>query len=67
MFDHAFIGEHTMGVDKYLSEIEARSWELIEQQSGLSIDEIKQAARMYRRSERAIVCWSWASRNTTIP
>jgi len=58
VFDHAFIGEHTQGIDDYLIVIDATPWSLIERQSGLSRDDIEQAARMYRRAERAIICWA---------
>ena len=33
-------------------------WEHLERQSGLSLAEIEQAARMYRRANRVIVCWA---------
>lgn len=58
VFDHAFIGEHTQGLDDYLNIIDATPWSLIEGQSGLSRADIEQAARMYRHAERAIVCWA---------
>ncbi|WP_312842065.1 FdhF/YdeP family oxidoreductase [Stutzerimonas nitrititolerans] len=58
VFDHAFIGEHTRGLDDYLNVIDATPWSLIEGQSGLSRADIEQAARMYRHAERAIVCWA---------
>ncbi|WP_312485962.1 FdhF/YdeP family oxidoreductase [Stutzerimonas nitrititolerans] len=58
IFDHAFIAEHTRGIDEYLNEVETTPWALIEQQSGLSLDEIEQAARMYRRADRTIICWA---------
>ncbi|MNO49903.1 Formate dehydrogenase H [compost metagenome] len=57
VFDHAFIAEHTDGVDAYLAELDATPWELIERQSGLPRHEIAQAARMYRDAGRVIVCW----------
>jgi len=58
VFDHAFIDEHTQGLDDYLNVIDATPWSLIEGQSGLSRADIEQAARMYRHAERAIVCWA---------
>ncbi|WP_152219393.1 FdhF/YdeP family oxidoreductase [Pseudomonas sp. SCB32] len=58
VFDHAFIAEHTQGVDAYLAVVDDTSWDHIVQQSGLSLDEIEQAAIMYRRAERVIVCWA---------
>lgn len=58
IFDHAFLQEHTEGIDSYLSLVDATSWEFIEQQSGLSKDDIKLAASMYCRAERVIMCWA---------
>ena len=58
VFDHAFIAEHTQGVDDYLAQVDATPWELIERQSGLSLHEIEQAARMYAKAEKVIICWA---------
>ncbi|WP_417311431.1 FdhF/YdeP family oxidoreductase [Ectopseudomonas khazarica] len=58
LFDHAFIAEHTDGVDAYLALLDDTSWKAIEKQSGLSLRDIEQAARMYRRAERVIICWA---------
>ncbi|HIQ43051.1 MAG TPA: FdhF/YdeP family oxidoreductase [Pseudomonas oleovorans] len=58
LFDHAFIAEHTDGVDAYLALLDDTAWETIEKQSGLSLRDIEQAARMYRRAERVIICWA---------
>nr|WP_314620093.1 FdhF/YdeP family oxidoreductase [uncultured Pseudomonas sp.] len=58
VFDHAFIAEHTSGVDAYLAEVDATSWAHIVEQSGLTLAEIELAARMYRKAERVIMCWA---------
>ncbi|MGF6692125.1 molybdopterin-dependent oxidoreductase alpha subunit [Metapseudomonas resinovorans] len=58
VFDHAFITEHTDGVDAYLSELDATPWTQIEQQSGLTLDEIEIAARIYRNAGSVIICWA---------
>ncbi|KAF1054871.1 MAG: putative oxidoreductase [Stenotrophomonas maltophilia] len=58
VFDHAFIAEHTDGMQAYLDVVDATSWEHIVSQSGLSIEDIEAAARMYRRAERVITCWA---------
>ncbi|WP_342243385.1 FdhF/YdeP family oxidoreductase [Pseudomonas sp. OTU5201] len=58
VFDHAFITEHTDGVDAYLSELDATPWTQIEQQSGLTLDEIEMAARIYRDAGSVIICWA---------
>jgi len=58
VFDEAFIAEHTAGLDAYLAALDATSWEQIEAQSGLSLVEIEQAARIYCDAERVIMCWA---------
>ncbi|MCY1331866.1 putative oxidoreductase [compost metagenome] len=58
VFDHAFIAEHTSGLDSYLAEVDATGWEHIVEQSGLGKAGIELAARMYRKAERVIMCWA---------
>jgi molybdopterin-dependent oxidoreductase alpha subunit len=58
VFDHEFIAEHTSGMGAYLGEVDATSWEHIEQQSGMTLADIELAARMYARAKRVIMCWA---------
>jgi molybdopterin-dependent oxidoreductase alpha subunit len=58
VFDRAFIAEHTSGMDEYLAEVDATTWEHIVEQSGLSLGDIELAARMYRKAKRVIMCWA---------
>ncbi|WAH56111.1 FdhF/YdeP family oxidoreductase [Pseudomonas silvicola] len=58
VFDHAFIEEHTTGMDAYLAEVDATPWPHIIEQSGLSLADIEMAAAMYRKAERVIMCWA---------
>ncbi|WP_313086106.1 FdhF/YdeP family oxidoreductase [Pseudomonas sp.] len=58
VFDHAFIEAHTSGLERYLAVLDATRWETIEQQSGLGLAELEEAARIYRDAERVIVCWA---------
>ncbi|MFT6924693.1 MAG: molybdopterin-dependent oxidoreductase alpha subunit [Psychromonas sp.] len=58
IFDHAFIAQHTQGVDKYLKAVAATTWNEITEQAGLSRSEIEQAAGIYRHSKRVIVTWA---------
>ncbi|GAB6260175.1 FdhF/YdeP family oxidoreductase [Photobacterium sp. R1] len=58
VFDHDFIERHTTGLDQYLAEVDATSWDHIVEQSGLTLAEIEMAARMYRRAERVVMCWA---------
>ena len=58
VFDHAFIAQHTSGVDSYLATLDATCWTTIEQQSGLSLAELDEAARIFRDADRVIICWA---------
>lgn len=58
VFDVDFIAEHTQGLDDYLAEVEQTSWQQITEQSGLSQDEITQAATIYQAAERVIITWA---------
>ena len=58
IFDHAFIAEHTQGLDEYLQAVEATSWDEITEQAGLLQSEIEQAASIYRQSKRVIITWA---------
>ncbi|MFT5809237.1 MAG: molybdopterin-dependent oxidoreductase alpha subunit [Moritella dasanensis] len=58
IFDHAFIAEHTQGLDEYLSAVKATPWDEIIEQAGLLQSEIEQAATIYRQSKRVIITWA---------
>jgi molybdopterin-dependent oxidoreductase alpha subunit len=58
VFDHAFLNEHTQGVLDYLATLDETSWDEIVEQSGLTLDEIEQAARMYAKGKNVIMCWA---------
>ncbi|WPB55273.1 FdhF/YdeP family oxidoreductase [Xylophilus sp. GOD-11R] len=57
VLDHAFIARHTAGVDALLADLRAESWDALVAESGLSLEQIRQAADIYRHAESAIVCW----------
>jgi molybdopterin-dependent oxidoreductase alpha subunit len=58
VFDHGFIAQHTSGIDSYLATLDATRWETIEEQSGLTLAELEEAARIFRDAERVIICWA---------
>ncbi|WP_103733981.1 FdhF/YdeP family oxidoreductase [Pseudomonas sp. GZJR-8] len=58
VFDHDFLNEHTANVLEYLGQIDDTSWEEIVEQSGLTLVEIEQAARMYAKGKNVIMCWA---------
>lgn len=58
VFNLEFINEHTQGLDDYLQTVEATTWEHITQQSGLSIEELTQAASIYQKAKSVIITWA---------
>jgi molybdopterin-dependent oxidoreductase alpha subunit len=56
--DDAFVAEHTSGLDAWRAEVEATSWGAIEDQSGLSYDEIASLADVYCGAKRVIATWA---------
>ncbi|QBF24148.1 FdhF/YdeP family oxidoreductase [Pseudomonas tructae] len=58
IFDHDFLNQHTQDVLAYLAAVDATSWEQITAQSGLTLAEIEQAARMYCKAKKVIMCWA---------
>ena len=57
VLDHAFIREHTAGIDALRADIDATSWEAIVARSGLSREEIEAIAKVYSRANKVIVCY----------
>ena len=58
VFDNEFLKQHTQGLEAYLAMVEETSWELITTQSGLSLEEITQAADLYQQSKNVIITWA---------
>ncbi|HEX7815198.1 FdhF/YdeP family oxidoreductase [Dyella sp.] len=57
IIDHAFIAEHTAGIEALRQDIANTSWDDIELRSGLSREDIENAAQIYARARKVIVCY----------
>lgn len=57
VLDVAFIAEHTQGFESFIAELREQPWEPLVQASGLTREQITQAADIYATSERVIACW----------
>ena len=57
VFDHAFIREHTHGLDECLADLRAERWDVILTESGVTRAQIREIADMIVRHERVIICW----------
>ncbi|ACI58140.1 oxidoreductase alpha (molybdopterin) subunit (plasmid) [Rhizobium leguminosarum bv. trifolii WSM2304] len=58
VLDHAFLTEHCADFQAYRAAVEATGWAEIEDQSGLSREEIERAADVYTNAERVICTWA---------
>jgi molybdopterin-dependent oxidoreductase alpha subunit len=55
VLDRDFIATHTTGIDELLADLDATSWDAIEQASGLSRSEIELVGNIYAKAERVII------------
>jgi molybdopterin-dependent oxidoreductase alpha subunit len=58
LFDQPFIDRHCVGIDDYLAQVDATSWQQITTQSGLSETQLCHAAAIYQGAERVICTWA---------
>ena len=58
VFDREFIDEKTVGFDELIENLETISWTDIIEESGLSREQILEAAEMFASANRAITCWA---------
>jgi molybdopterin-dependent oxidoreductase alpha subunit len=57
VLDHAFIAEHTVGIESLLDDLRAESWPLLEQESGMSEAQMRAAGDVYLNANSVIACW----------
>lgn len=58
VLDDSFILEKTAGFEEFALSLKETSWDEIVEQSGVSREEMRAAARMFIDSERTICCWA---------
>lgn len=58
IFDREFISEKTSGYEDFVINLDKISWEDIIEQSGISREQIAEAAEMYAKANRVITCWA---------
>jgi molybdopterin-dependent oxidoreductase alpha subunit len=58
LFDQPFIDRHCVGIEDYLAQVDATSWQQIITQSGLSEAQLRHAAAIYQGAERVICTWA---------
>jgi len=57
VIDHAFIDEHTVGLDAVREEVRAQGWPQIVAASGVSEEQIRRCAAIYIRSRATVICY----------
>jgi molybdopterin-dependent oxidoreductase alpha subunit len=55
VLDREFIKDHTAGIDELLADLDATSWDAIEESSGLSRSDIELVGDVYAKAERVII------------
>ncbi len=58
VLDRDFIAGHTIGFEAFAASLQAVSWDEIVEQSGVSKEQIEQAAQIFVASNRTIFCWA---------
>ncbi|WP_017346242.1 FdhF/YdeP family oxidoreductase [Pantoea sp. A4] len=58
LFDEDFLAANTQGVNDYFTAVDNTGWPQIVQQSGLSEQQIREAAEIYRSAKRVICTWA---------
>ena len=57
VLDHAFIAEHTAGLEAFRADLDATDWADIEQSSGLARADLEAVAQIYAQSKATICCY----------
>lgn len=58
VLDWDFLREATLGFEEFRDALEAERWEDLVEESGISREEMRQAAEIYDTAQRVIVCWA---------
>ncbi|MEO6054952.1 MAG: FdhF/YdeP family oxidoreductase, partial [Chthoniobacterales bacterium] len=58
VFDHDFIEKCSMGYEEFIANLRATPWDDILQSSGLTREQIREAASIAIRSKKMICCWA---------
>lgn len=58
LFDYDFITRHTSGYEEFVGGLEKIEWPEILEQSGLTVEQITDAAEMFLLAGRVVTCWA---------
>ena len=57
VIDHSFIAAHTAGYEDFLASVRATQWSAIEQEAGLSREELEASARIYAKAKAVLAIY----------
>ncbi len=57
VIDHAFIAEHTTGFEAFSQWLRGLDWDMLCEASGLGLEQLHEAARLYAEARATIICW----------
>ncbi|WP_152046259.1 FdhF/YdeP family oxidoreductase [Aureimonas psammosilenae] len=57
ILDLDFIAEHTAGFEEFATFVRELSWDVVERTTALTRSQLEDAAQIYMKAERVIVCW----------
>ncbi len=58
VLDHEFIARHTGGFEEFRAALEAVALQDLLEESGLTHEQFRRAAKIYAEADRVIVCWA---------
>lgn len=58
VLDQEFIKQKTSGFNTYIDHVKSISWELITNECGIHLDQIRAVAKLIGNSKRMITCWA---------
>jgi molybdopterin-dependent oxidoreductase alpha subunit len=56
--DHDFIERHTTGFEQWAAHVRALDWDVVRRSTGLTREQIEEAACMFRDSDATVLCWA---------
>jgi molybdopterin-dependent oxidoreductase alpha subunit len=56
--DHDFVERHTTGFEEWAEHVRALDWDVVRRSTGLTREQIEEAAGMFRDSKATVICWA---------
>ena len=56
--DRDFVANHTVGFDDWAAHVAEVDWDVVRRATGLTREQVEEAAVMFRESEATILCWA---------